>query len=237
MFFRWNFNENRKNRVGRIPQPYLRLYGTGIFMKIMIFWNFMEFLNEIPWHVYGVFAQFRKIGEFLEVMWFLGALRKQANSRAECKEISGALRVSEKNTWIHVNPPTAPSAGQNKGEMSRAELLKIVVWLVFWREIKIFMNFDGKSSSFGWVFKGSAAFSVISCEIHETTRPAFAKTHLAGKLKGLGDVRNRWKIDEIAPSRQEGLLAVFLRRNRRWSGDLDENRGEIQCRSMLDPGG
>ena len=85
----------------------------------------------------------------------------------------------------------------------------------FWRKIKIFMKFDEKSSSFGWAFKGSAAFSVISCEIHEITRPAFAKTRLAGKLKGLGDVRNRWKIDEIAPSRQEGLLAVFLRRNRR----------------------
>ena len=76
-------------------------------------------------------------------------------------------------------------------------------------------KFDEKSSSFGWAFKGSAAFSVISCEIHEITRPAFAKTHLAGEFKGLGDVRNRWKIDEIAPSRQEGLLAVFLRRNRR----------------------
>ena len=114
-----------------------------------------------------------------------------------------------------MNPPTAPSAGQNKGEMSRAELLKIVVRLVFWREIKIFMKIDEKSSSFGWAFKGSAAFSVISCELHGFTRPAFAKTRFAGELKGLGDVRNRWKIDEIAPSRQEGLLAVFLRRNRR----------------------
>ena len=99
--------------------------------------------------------------------------------------------------------------------MSCAELLKIVVRLVFWREIKIFMKFDGKSGPFGWEFKGSAAFSVISCEIHEITRPAFAKTRLAGKLKGLGDVRNQWKIDGITPSRQEGLLAVFLRRNRR----------------------
>ena len=99
--------------------------------------------------------------------------------------------------------------------MSRAELLKIVVRLVFWREIKIFMKFDEKSSSFGWAFKGSAAFSEISCGIHEITRPAFAKTRFAGELKGLGDVRNQWEIDEIAPSRQEGLLAVFLRRNRR----------------------
>ena len=114
-----------------------------------------------------------------------------------------------------MNPPTAPSAGQNKGEMRCAELLKIVVRHVFWREIKIFKKFDGKSASFGWAFKGSAAFSVISCEIREIARPAFAKTRLAGELKGLGDVRNRWKIDEIAPSRQEGLLAVFLRRNRR----------------------
>ena len=116
-------------------------------------------------------------------------------------------------------------------------IVKIVVRLVFQREIKIFMKIDEKSSSFGWAFKGSAAFSVISCEIHEITRPAFAKTHLAGELKGLGDVRNRWKIDEIAPSRREELLAVFLRRNRRRSDDLDENRREIQCRSMLDPGG
>ena len=102
-------------------------------------------------------------------------------------------------------------AKQRRNEM--CGLLKIVVRLVFWREIKIFMKFDEKSSSFGWAFKGSAAFSVISCEIHEITRPAFAKTHLAGKLKGLGDVRNRWKIDEIAPSRQEGLLAVFSSTN------------------------
>ena len=29
--------KNRKIRVGRIPQPYLRLYGTGIFIEIMIF--------------------------------------------------------------------------------------------------------------------------------------------------------------------------------------------------------
>ena len=165
--------------------------------------------------MYGVFAQFRKIDDFLNVMWFLGPLRKQANSRAECKEISGALRVSEKNVWFHVNPPTAPSAGQNKGEMSRAELLKIVVRHVFWREIKIFMKFDEKSSSFGWAFKGFAAFSVISCEFHEITRPAFAKTRFAGELKGLGDVRNRSQIDEIVPGRQEGLLAVFLRRKRR----------------------
>ena len=77
------------------------------------------------------------------------------------------------------------------------------------------MKFVRKSGPFGWAFKGSAAFSVIPDQIHESTRPAFAKTHLAGKLKGLGDVRNRWEIDEIAPSRQEGLLAVFLRRNRR----------------------
>ena len=61
----------------------------------------------------------------------------------------------------------------------------------FWREIKIFMNFDGKSSSFGWAFKGSAAFSVIPDQIHEITRPAFAKTRFAGELKGLGDVRIR----------------------------------------------
>ena len=108
----------------------------------------------------------------------------------------------------------------------------------FWERNQDVHDFEWKESgSFGWAFKGSAAFSVISCEIHEITRPAFAKTRLAGKLKGLGDVRNRWEIDEIAPSRQEGLLAVFLRRNRRWSDDLDENRIEIQCRSMLDPGG
>ena len=143
--------------------------------------------------------------------------------RSESRRIQGRnarkfperSEFQKKNVWFHVNPPTAPSAGQNKGEMSCAELLKIVVRLVFWREIKIFMKFDGKSGPFGWAFKGSAAFTVISCEIHEITRPAFAKTHLAGKLKGLGDVRNRWEIDEIAPSRQEGLLAVFLRRNRR----------------------
>ena len=119
-----------------------------------------------------------------------------------------------------MNPPTAPSAGQNKGEMSRAELLKIVVRLVFWREIKIFMKFDEKSGSFGWAFKGSAAFSVISGEFHEITRPAFAKTRFAGELKGLGDVRIRTKIDRNAPTRQEGLLAVFLTRNRCGSDDF-----------------
>ena len=54
-----------------------------------------------------------------------------------------------------------------------------------------FMEFDRKKCSFEWAFKGSTAFSVISCEIREIARPAFAKTHLAGKLKGLGDVRNR----------------------------------------------
>ena len=77
------------------------------------------------------------------------------------------------------------------------------------------MKFDGKSCPFGWAFKGSTAFSVISDEIHEITRPAFSKTRFAGELKGLGDVRNRSKLNEIATSRQEGLLAVFLRRNRR----------------------
>ena len=121
MFFRWIFDENRKNRVGRIPQPYLRLYGTGIFIKIMIFRKFIGNLHQIPWHVYGVFAQFLEIDEFLEVVWFLGPLRKQANSRVECNEISGALRVSKKNVWFHLNPPTAPSAGQNKGELNRAK--------------------------------------------------------------------------------------------------------------------
>ena len=104
LFFDEKSMKIAKNRVGRIPQPYLRLYGTEIFVEIMIFRNFIENLCEIPWHVYGVFAQFREIGEFLEVTWFLGPLRKQANSRAECKEISGALRVSEKMhdfMWIH----------------------------------------------------------------------------------------------------------------------------------------
>ena len=76
------------------------------------------------------------------------------------------------------------------------------------------MKFDGKSGPFGWAFKGSTAFSLISDEICEITRPAPAKTRFAGELKGLGDVRIRPKIGEIAPSRQEGLLAVFLRRNR-----------------------
>ena len=77
------------------------------------------------------------------------------------------------------------------------------------------MKFVRKSGPFGWAFKGSTAFSVISDEIHEITRPAFSKTRFAGELKGLGGVRIRSKIDGIAPSRQEGLLAVFLRRNRR----------------------
>ena len=131
VFLRWKFEENRKNRVGRIPQPYLRLYGTGIFIKTMIFQNFIENPHGFPWHVYRVFAQFRKIDDFLKAMWFFGPFKKQANSRVECNEISGALRVSEKNVWFHENPPTAPSAGQNKGEMSCAELLKIVVRLVF----------------------------------------------------------------------------------------------------------
>ena len=121
MFFRWILMKNLKNRVGRISQPYLRLYGTGFFIKIMIFWNSMGFLIEIPWHVYGVFTRFREIGDFLGVMWFLGPLRKQANSRVECTEIFGALRFSNKIIWLQLNPPTAPSAGQNKGEMSRAQ--------------------------------------------------------------------------------------------------------------------
>ena len=112
---------------------------------------------------------------------------------------------SRKNVWIHVNPPTAPSAGQNKGEMSRAELLKIVVRLVFGRGIKIFMGFYEKSSSFGWAFKGSAAFSVVSCEIHEITRLAFAKTRFAGELKGLGDVRNRSEINESCRAARKGF--------------------------------
>ena len=57
-----------------------------------------------------------------------------------------------------MNPPTAPSAGQNKGEMSRAELLKIVVRLVFWREIKIFMKFDEKVVHLGGRLKALRHF-------------------------------------------------------------------------------
>ena len=51
---------------------------------------------------------------------------------------------------------------------------------------------------------------MISHEIYEFTRFTFAEMRFAGELKGLGDVRIRTKIDRNAPTRQEGLLAMFL---------------------------
>ena len=85
----------------------------------------------------------------------------------------------------------------------------------FW----IFMEFDEKRCPFEWAIKGSTAFSMISYGIYEFTRFTFAEMRFAGELKGLGDVRIRTKIDRNAPTRQEGLLAMFLTRNRCGSDD------------------
>ena len=78
----------------------------------------------------------------------------------------------------------------------------------------IFVEFDEKRWPFEWAIKGSTAFSMISYGIYEFARFTFAEMRFAGELKGLGDVRIRTKIDRNAPTRQEGLLAVFLTRNR-----------------------
>ena len=93
-------------------------------------------------------------------------------------------------------------------------MMKNVTRQKFLEDFWIFMGFDGKRCPFEWAIKGSTAFPMISYGIYEFTRFAFAEMRFAGELKGLGDVRNRSKIDEIAPGRQEGLLAVFLKRNR-----------------------
>ena len=50
--------------------------------------------------------------------------------------------------------------------------------------------------------------------MYKFTRFTFAEMRFAGELKGLGDVRIRTKIDGSAPTRQAGLLAMFLTRNR-----------------------
>ena len=86
----------------------------------------------------------------------------------------------------------------------------------FW----IFVEFDEKRCPFEWAIKGSTAFSMISYGIYEFTRFTFAEMRFAGELKGLGDVRIRTKIDRNAPTRQEGLLAMFLTRNRCGSDDF-----------------
>ena len=90
----------------------------------------------------------------------------------------------------------------------------------FW----IFMEFDEKRCPFEWAIKGSTAFSMISYGIYEFTRFTFAEMRFAGELKGLGDVRIRTKIDRNAPTRQEGLLAMFLTRNRCGSDDFGKYR-------------
>ena len=71
------------------------------------------------------------------------------------------------------------------------------------------MEFDGKGCQFEWAIKGSTAFPMISYGICEFTRFTVAEMRFAGELKGLGDVRIRTKIDRNAPTRQEGLLAMF----------------------------
>ena len=82
---------------------------------------------------------------------------------------------------------------------------------------------------------------MISHEIYEFTRFTFAEMRFAGELKGLGDVRIRTKIDRNAPTRQEGLLAMFLH----GIGDTDIGAGAtilanklqttVSCKSLLRP--
>ena len=107
-----------------------------------------------------------------------------------------------------------------QGRNAHCELIKTVTRKNSLEDFWIFVEFDEKRWPFEWAIKGSTAFSMISYGIYEFTRFTFAEMRFAVELKGLGDVRIRTKIDRNAPTRQEGLLAVFLARNRCGSDDF-----------------